>query len=132
MSQHGQMPTERAVYRYFRDAADCGIETLYLSLADHLATRGSELENTAWQHHVKLVGYILKHRKQQEAIKIKTKLVKGSDILEQSGLKPGPYIKELLEAVEESRVAGEIKTKKEAFRLIDSLVKESGIIKDKC
>ena len=42
MSQDA-MPTSRAIYRYFRDVGDAGIDTLYLSLADHLATRGPDL-----------------------------------------------------------------------------------------
>ena len=43
MSQEG-LPTHRAIYRYFRDCGEAGIDILYLSLADHLATRGPKFE----------------------------------------------------------------------------------------
>jgi poly(A) polymerase len=131
ISPQGQMPTQRAVYRYFRDTHDSGIETLYLSLADHLATRGAELENDFWQYHISLVNYIAEHQKKQEVIKAKTKLVKGTDIINRFSLRPGPRIKELLEKTEEARVAGDIRTKKEAFDLIAKMIKNSGMEKDK-
>lgn len=44
MAQQGP-PTRRAVYRFFRDTADAGIETLFLSLADHLGTVGPAPEH---------------------------------------------------------------------------------------
>ena len=50
MSQE-TMPTGRAIYRYFRDVGDAGIDTLYLSLADHLATRGPDLILPNWKYH---------------------------------------------------------------------------------
>ena len=37
MSHGREMPTSRAVYRYFRDVGNVATDTLYLSLADHLA-----------------------------------------------------------------------------------------------
>ena len=45
--ESGQLPTGRAIYRYFRDVGDAGIDTLYLSLADHLATRGPGIIDAA-------------------------------------------------------------------------------------
>ena len=42
MAQRGEMPTARAVYRYFRDLGDAAIDTLYLNLADYLAARGPQ------------------------------------------------------------------------------------------
>jgi poly(A) polymerase len=47
-------------------------------------------------------------------------LIRGRDLLE-LGLKPGPRIGELLEAVETAQLEGEIKTREEAFKLLESL-----------
>ncbi|GAH96198.1 unnamed protein product [marine sediment metagenome] len=38
-----ELPSPRAIYRYFRDTEEAGIDILFLSLADHLATRGPQL-----------------------------------------------------------------------------------------
>ena len=54
------MPTSRAIYRYFRDTGDAGIDTLYLSLADHLATRGPGLLPDQWEYHTAAGGLCFK------------------------------------------------------------------------
>ena len=47
MSQVGH-PSRRAIYRYFRDIGEAGIDILFLNLADHLATRGPHLSLAHW------------------------------------------------------------------------------------
>jgi poly(A) polymerase len=39
MSEY-EIPTPRALYRYFRDTGDVAIDILFLNMADHMATRG--------------------------------------------------------------------------------------------
>jgi len=123
MSQGGEMPSERAIYRYFRDSGDAGVETLYLSLGDHLATRGPELNPKDWQEHIKLVEYILKQKDKQQKRVALPKLLDGHDLMNTFSLKPGPEIKELLEAVHEAQASGEISTRDEALAFIAGLIK---------
>jgi poly(A) polymerase len=125
MSRSGEMPSERAIYRYFRDSEDTGIETLFLSLSDHLATRGPELESKDWQEHVKLVDYILKQKETQQKRVTPPKLVDGNDIMSVFGLKPGPRIQELLESIHEVQASGEITTRDEALTVIARLLKRT-------
>jgi len=124
MSRGDEMPSERAIYRYFRDSEDAGIETLYLSLGDHLATRGHELEPKDWQRHVKLVDCILKQKETQQKRVKPPGLLDGNDIISVFSLKPGPIIKELLEAIHEAQASGEISTREEALTLITKLLKK--------
>jgi len=124
MSQGVEMPSERAIYRFFRDSQDAGVETLFLSLGDHLATRGHNLNQKDWQQHVKLVDYILKQKKKQRKRVAPPKLVDGHDLMNTFRLKPGPEIKELLEAVHEAQASGEITTREEALALVNKLLKE--------
>ncbi len=65
MGHDGEMPTHRAIYRYFRDTGDAAIDTLFLSLADHLSARGPDLNLENWDEHARLVDYILTRRFQQ-------------------------------------------------------------------
>lgn len=123
MSSDDEMPSQRAIYRYFRDDDGAGIDTLYLSLADHLATRGPNLEIANWQHHVKLVDYILsQHDVQVKRLKTPKKLIDGHDIMRAFGIKPGPKVKELLDALEEARANGEVCTKAQAITYIETLL----------
>jgi len=117
MSQ-GQLPTPRAIYRYFRDTADAGIDTLFLSLADHLAARGPNLDHSEWQEHAKLVDYVLTQRLQEESPTTPPKLISGHDLLSVFSLSPGPRIGKLLESVREAQAAGEVSTREEALAYI--------------
>jgi len=117
MSQE-ELPTRRAIYRYFRDTADAGIDILFLSLADHLATRGPRLNLTGWQEHTEMVAYVLAQHSEQERLVIPAKLVSGHDLINIFGLKPGPRMGQLLEAVREAQASGEVATREEALSYI--------------
>ena len=43
MSYNLDLPTPRAIYRYYRDLEDVAIDTLYLAMADYLAAKGPEI-----------------------------------------------------------------------------------------
>lgn len=118
MSQ-GDLPTQRAMYRYFRDTGDAGIDILFLNLADHLATRGTELDMKNWRQHVEMVKYILNRRDEEEKLTLPPKLVDGHDVMDRFGIGPGPEVGEILEAVCEAQAAGEINTRGEALAYIE-------------
>jgi poly(A) polymerase len=122
---HDELPTRRAIYRYFRDTGDAGIDILFLSLADHLATRGPHLELAEWREHAQVVEYILTQRFEQESLVVPPKLVNGHDLITIFGMSPGPKIGEVLEAVREAQAAGEIATREEALSYIDHLIASS-------
>ncbi len=117
LSQEG-LPSHRAIYRYFRDTADAGIDTLFLSLADHLATRGPNLDLAGWQEHTKMVEYVLAQHFEQEKRVVPPKLLDGHDLIRIFGLKPGPRLGEALEAVREAQASGEIANREEAIAYI--------------
>jgi poly(A) polymerase len=114
MSQEG-LPSHKAIYRYFRDTGEAGIDILFLNLADHLATRGPNLHLAYWQEHAQMVDYVLTQHFQQETLAAPPKLVDGYDLIKAFGLKPGPRIGEILEAVREAQASGELTTKQEAL-----------------
>ena len=66
LSQKGEMPTQRAVYRFFRSLGDTAIDTLYLSLADYLAARGPEIEREEWKSYTKVIRHALETGLHQE------------------------------------------------------------------
>jgi putative nucleotidyltransferase with HDIG domain len=116
MAQRGA-PSDRAIYRFFRDTPDAGIDTLFLSLADHLATAGPRVNPDGWRRHFTVVNYILLKRFQEPAVVAPPNLLDGDDLMAEFGLPAGPQIGELLELVREAQAAGEITTKEEAWAL---------------
>jgi poly(A) polymerase len=121
MTQMG-ITTDHAIYRYFRDVGEVAIDTLFFTLADHMAARGPNLDIKNWQQHTASVRYILEKHREQENIIISPKIVDGDDIIREFGLKPGQKIGELLEAVREAQASSEVVTKEEALDYIKSLL----------
>ncbi len=115
---HDELPSRRAIYRYFRDTGEAGIDILFLSLADHLATRGPQLNLAQWQEHAQMVEYILSQRFQEETLVTPPKLIDGHDLINIFGISPGPKIGQLLEAVHEAQAAGELTARQEALAYI--------------
>jgi len=112
------LPTSRAIYRYFRDTEGAGLDILFIALADYLATHGPNLDVVEWKQHNQLIKYIFtEHTKQQVKI-LPVKLIDGHDIMDILGLGPGPVIGELLAEVREAQAAGEVSTRAEAIALV--------------
>ncbi len=119
---YDKLPSHRAIYRYFRDTGEAGIDILFLSLADHLATRGPHLNLAQWQEHAQMVEYVLAQRFQQESVVVPPKLIDGHDLINIFGMSPGPKIGQLLEAVREAQASGELTTREGALHYINYLL----------
>ena len=124
MNQPDQMPTDRAVYRYLRDTGDVAVDTLFLSLADHLAARGPALDQRIWRLHCDVVRHVLDKKQRMESCRGKPRLINGHDLLDNFKLPPGPMIKSILEAVAEAQALGEITTRGQALRLAAKIVNQ--------
>ncbi|MBI2859651.1 MAG: HD domain-containing protein [Chloroflexi bacterium] len=111
----GGLPTRRAIYRYFRDTGDAGIDIFLLSLADFLATHGPALDLDEWNRQVGLMKYVFEEHRMQ-ARSGDTRIIDGHDMILSLGLKPGPVVGKLLAAVDEARATGEIGSREEALQ----------------
>ncbi len=121
---HEGLPTQRAVYRYYRDTGETGIDLVFLSLADHLAARGSTLDTQGWREHTGLAADVLNRYYETENVIKPPVIIDGHDIMKSFRLPPGPRIGELLEAVREAQAAGEVTGKREALRYVKRLLAE--------
>lgn len=113
-----QSLTRRAIYRFWRDTGEAGIDICLLAMADYLATYGIMLDSQQWTHYLELVRELLQsylHRR--EADVNPPPLLTGRDLIQALGLKPGPLVGELIEHLTEAQVMGEIGTREEALQL---------------
>ncbi|TEU18941.1 MAG: CCA tRNA nucleotidyltransferase [Dehalococcoidia bacterium] len=115
---NGEFPSQRAIYRYFRDTGDAGIDILVLALADFLASRGPLVSMEDWGKHCQLINYILAEHDNQQAKILPVKLIDGHDIMDTFGLAPGPLVGKLLAMVNEAHASGELSTREEALALV--------------
>jgi putative nucleotidyltransferase with HDIG domain len=112
-----EVPTRRAIYRFFRDTGDVGIDTLFLGLADHLAARGPTLDPEEWRRDTETTRYVLSKWFEEQDTVSPPKLIDGHTIMDRLGVAPGPQVGQILEAVREAQAAGEIVTAEEALDL---------------
>jgi poly(A) polymerase len=117
---NGELPTQRAIYRYFRDTGEAGIDILLLALADYLASRGPLASMDEWKRHCRLVDYILTEHDKQQAKVLPMKLIDGNDIMDTFDLTPGPAVGKLLAMVNEAHASGELNTREEALALLQN------------
>ena len=118
MAANNSLPTSRAIYRYFRDTEDAGIDILFLALADYLATHGPKLDIDEWKQHNLLISFILAEHSKQETKVLPVKLIDGHDLMDIFGLRPGRLLGELLAEVREAQAAEELNSRDEALELV--------------
>jgi poly(A) polymerase len=114
------LPTPRAINRFLRDTGEGATGILYLSLADHLATRGPALDEGNWRTHVETVKHVEAQRKQAPSRALQ--LVDGYDIMSFFSLSPGHRVGELLASVREAQASGEVSSREEALSLVGKLL----------
>jgi tRNA nucleotidyltransferase/poly(A) polymerase len=110
--------SSRAIYRFFRDTRQAGIEVLLHALADHQATYADGAQDKRWPRLVALTARMLADYWERQAERIAPpRLIDGHELMRVFGLQPGPHVGALLEAVREAQVSGEIRTRDEALAL---------------
>lgn len=117
MMQGVDVPTRRAIFRYYRDLDSVAIDTLYLSQADFLAAKGPELNPDDWANHARMVAHIVQAGFQPAATEAAQRLINGKELIEHFKLTPGPMVGLLLQGINEAQAAGEISTKEQAWDL---------------
>jgi poly(A) polymerase len=116
LAQNDQVPSRRAIYRFFRETGLAGVDICLLSLADVLGTYGPVLPGRAWVHQVEVVRMLLEAWWEQSGQRVSPPpLVTGDDLQVELGLSPGPLIGQILEAIREAQVMDQVKTRAEAL-----------------
>ncbi len=118
-------PSERAMFRYFRDTKDEAASIALLSMADQRSTRGPLSTQRDEQHHEKicldLVHCFFAAKKQEPFVC----LINGHDLIKNLKLKPSPFFGQVLQAVEEAQATGKITTKVQALALARTIVQKT-------
>ena len=122
MSQGLDLPTARAIHRFFRDVKGAAVDTLYLSFADYLAARGPMLEEPDWRRHASKVSHIITEGERPEIAPDHLPLVDGHALMKAFGLAPGPRIGHLLEQVREAEAAGEVASREEGLAWVEQVL----------
>ena len=110
-----QEPSRKAIYRFFRDAGEAGVDLVLLGLADLRGTRGNTLTQENWTAALDVARILLENywEKREETI-APPRLLDGNDLMRELNLEPGRVIGRLLEAIREGQATGKIETREQA------------------
>jgi putative nucleotidyltransferase with HDIG domain len=123
LAQSGEVPTRRAIYRFFRATGPAGVDICLLSLADSLATYGAGLPQEIWTTQLDVTRALLEAWWEQADEKVAPPvLLNGHDLIQAFNLSPGPEIGRILEQIREAQASGEIKERVEALAYARALL----------
>jgi poly(A) polymerase len=123
--------SDRAIYRFYRSCGEDGIEICLLSMADMLAKKASPPDRSEWNMLCEINRKLLHAWFDEREQKITPpRLIDGDDITRNLGIEPGPKVGEILVAVAEAQVSGEIQTHEEALQYARDWMQKGDILED--
>ena len=125
LRQGWEMPSRRAIYRYYRDLGEAAVDTLYLAMADFLAARGPELSPERWGNYARMIATVLETGAEPPYKEVHARgLIDGHDLMNVFHIPQGPQIGALLEKLREAEAVGEIATREDALDMAARLLAE--------
>lgn len=114
----GKPLSRRAIFRFFRDAGQGGVDICLLALADLRATYERTLPQETWAAALDIVRTLLENWFEKPAESINPPpLVNGDDLMDKLNLPPGKMIGRLLETLREAQAMGKVSTREEALQM---------------
>jgi len=111
-----QEPSRKAIYRFFRDTGEAGVDLVLLGLADLRGTKGHALSQESWTAALDIARILLENywEKPQETV-APPRLLDGNELMKELNLEPGRIVGQLLEVIREGQATGKISTREEAI-----------------
>jgi tRNA nucleotidyltransferase/poly(A) polymerase len=116
LEEEHELPSRKAIYRFFRDAGEAGVDLVLLALADLRGMCDHTLSQEVWSRALEVARALLQNywEKPEETV-APPRLVDGNDLMGELGLQPGRIIGQLLEAIREAQATGEISSREQAL-----------------
>ncbi len=117
-----QLPSRRAIYRYFLALDSAGLDVVLLSLADHLATHDGPGAPAEWRQLLAVAESLLStYFEQKQEVVSPARYLSGSEVMALLDIPGGPEVGRILAAVEEAQAAGEVTSREQAEALARQL-----------
>ncbi len=115
LSQSGEKPGRRSIYRFWRDLDEAGVDICLLSIADLLGTYGTTIKTENLINHLDTIRLLLDAwwLQRQEQVNPPV-IINGTQVMEELHLSPGPVIGQILEAIRQAQVDGTVTNYSEA------------------
>jgi tRNA nucleotidyltransferase/poly(A) polymerase len=103
-------PSRKAIYRFFRDTGETGVDLCLLAMADQRATYDHGLPQQNWQACLEVCRLLLENWWEKPA-----ETVNGNELMDILGIKPGPELGQLIDSIREAQAIGEVANREDAL-----------------
>jgi tRNA nucleotidyltransferase/poly(A) polymerase len=118
--------TDKIMMRYVRKMDSNAIDEIILAQADRLSARGEEITDEMVAKNIsslnRLLDFYLEVRK---TLKPLPKLLTGNDVMQILNIKPSKKLGEIMEALHEAQLSGDITTQEQACDFIKTFSNSS-------
>ena len=125
LAKQTELPSRKAVYRFWRDTGPAGVDIVLLSLADLVGIYGHTLPQDVMQKHLDVARTLLEAYWETPHQIAPVMLLNGSELMEIFQLEPGPQIGELLDSLREAQAVGDVETRDQAIRFLTQTLTNS-------
>lgn len=110
---------EKAMMRYLRKLGDNVVDNIILAKADRLSARGEVITDEMVENNMKALDRLMNfYFESLEELKPLPKLLDGHEVMEMLGIKAGKKLGEILNALKEAQIDGDVVTKEDAVEFI--------------
>ena len=109
----------KIMMRYVRKMNDNVIDNIILAQADRLSARGPEITDIIVENNLNSLNKLLNfYLEVKDTLKPLPKLLDGNDIMQILNIKPSKKLGEVLDALHEAQLSGDILTKEQAVKFV--------------
>ena len=115
--------TEKIMMRYVRKMDKNSIDAIILAQADRLSARGPEITDEIVERNITSLNMLLRfYLEVHETLKPLPKLLDGNDVMKILNIKPSKKLGDIMNALHEAQISGDVTTKEHAVEFIKTLV----------
>lgn len=115
--------SEKVMLRYVRKSEDNAIDNILIAQADRLSARGPEITDDIVEENITALNKLLEfYLNSRETLKPLPKLLDGNEIMKIFNIKPSPKLGEIIEALNEAQISGDVETKEDAINFINTIL----------
>lgn len=115
--------TEKIMMRYVRKMDSNSIDAIILAQADRLSARGPEITDEIVERNITSLNMLLRfYLEARETLEPLPKLLSGNDVMDILNIKPSRQLGEIMEALHEAQISGDVITREHAVEFVKNLV----------
>ena len=115
--------TEKIMMRYVRKMDTNSIDAIILVQADRLSACGPEITDQIVERNITSLNMLLRfYLEARETLKPLPKLLSGNDVMQILNIKPSKRLGEIMEALHEAQISGDVITKEHAIEFVKNMV----------